>query len=176
MADKSEKNFTFTLAFTSVKWLESKGEVPGWQHAGKGTEIGKIQSMTVPSIAADRGGLFVLTTEGVMQYTCDLTSCKQGFVWFKGGESLGPKTHIKDPYGWSDSKPNDSLSSPMVFGRCKPNEPVLRRFTKRGGQLALDKDSNGVARMVYAATRGSAVYRIDPTKKPDEKVPIGIPA
>lgn len=73
------KKFKFTFEFTSLRWAESKSaqEKAGWQSDGKSTAI-TILSSSVPSIAADSSGVFVLTTEQLARYTCGSSSCKQG--------------------------------------------------------------------------------------------------
>jgi hypothetical protein len=120
------------------RWFDRGPLKRTWRTRNSGPGI-LIPSSAVPSIAADKGGVFVLTTLKLQRFDC---SNSKGTSWLVKDPRLAAQT--TGP-GWGN------LQSGL-----------------KGGQIALEKDSSGNAVRVFIATFAGKLLSINPQNATDK--------
>lgn len=131
------KTFAFELSFSDVV-LHNGGWTPGESSAAVA-----VSSRALPSIAADKNGVFVLTTEKLSQFTCSSATCTETQSWLSGDSKLKTMKVIKDMYTMM------LKGSQMVLEKNLTTGVAVRAFVSTvGGQLlsinAADPDAAAV--------------------------------
>lgn len=134
------KTFAFELSFSDLV-LHNGGWTPGESSAAVA-----VSSRALPSIAADKNGVFVLTTEKLSQFTCSSATCTETQSWLSGDSRLKTMKVIKD----------------------------MHTMMLKGGQMVLEKNlTTGVAVRAFVSTVGGQLLSIN-AKDPDAAAVVRI--